>query len=87
MLKSSHLKRAASSSPWGPIHFEGVNWRGNGALPFSIKSKTRFSIGFWATSAFFFFLPFYGNLSLLIVAVERKLWPQRVAKWNKAKEE
>jgi hypothetical protein len=41
---------------------EGINWRGNGPVPFGIRNRSRFVVGYWAACAFFFFLPFYGNL-------------------------
>nr|KAJ3418988.1 hypothetical protein HK105_007555 [Polyrhizophydium stewartii] len=78
---TSPASQAALNEVWkwrcGPIHFEGVNWRNNGALPFSIKSPVLFRTVFWVSSAVFFFLPFY--------SVERKVWPLRVRAWEEAK--
>ncbi|EGF77418.1 expressed protein [Batrachochytrium dendrobatidis JAM81] len=64
-------------SSWGPIHFEGINWVGNGAVPFSSKNPILFKSVFWIVSAAVFAIPFY--------SVERKVWHLRVAKWEAEK--
>ncbi|KAI8894501.1 hypothetical protein BC833DRAFT_623890 [Globomyces pollinis-pini] len=63
---------------YGPLHFAGCNWRGNGALPFGVKNRVLFQIGFWTVSAIGLSLPFIGT--------ERKLMPIRIAKWKAARE-
>lgn len=44
--------------PWGQIEFPGVNWKGNGALPFSIKNRIGFQLVFWSVALVGLGLPF-----------------------------
>ncbi|TPX55216.1 hypothetical protein SpCBS45565_g08516 [Spizellomyces sp. 'palustris'] len=45
-------------SAWGPLNFAGDNWKGNGAVPFTTRSRTRFLVTFWVLSIVGFGLPF-----------------------------
>ncbi|TPX42956.1 hypothetical protein SeMB42_g02309 [Synchytrium endobioticum] len=74
---ASTCRSGATSGPWGPMSYEGANWRGNGPLPFNVKSRVKFVILFTTVSLVGFGLPFFST--------ELKLAPLRKAAREQAK--